>query len=419
MMDLSITVGIKIIKRTFTLSQGREPIRILIIPHQPNRNVRVRSLELARHLASKPEYEVYVLSWRLRERSHPNPFIKFGFKIQQNMESGSIEPQTREEKGIHWVRLPHLLAPHLICQDFNLKQLQKFVKKNRIQVIISGNTYHFPMPKRSSLLRIYDVLDDYISPNTTPNWRLTRGFIQGELKKADYILTISHALQVELEKLGYNQSIRIPNGAAWQTYTTDNSKAIESIKERYGLQNSFIITCIGNHDWWTDMDFLLEAFSRVRIHVPNSRLLIVGPGNGLPECQKPDPDRPGVIYTGPIPPDEIAAYFQVSHLGVVPYIPCPFTHKALPLKVLEYGAARKRVLAPPLTELATLQLPHVQLLEPDKTLWSETLIQESLEPTPWDPDWDQVIQQYDWPQLWHPVEQILETHFGVQNEATV
>ena len=399
--------------------QDREPIRILIIPHQPNRNVKVRSLELACHLATKPEYEVYVLSWRLRERSHPNPFFKLGFKIQQNLESGSIEPKTRQERGIHWVRLPHLLAPDLICQDFNLKQLQKFVKAHRIQVVISGNAYHFPMPKRSSMLRIYDVVDDYLSPDSNPNWRRTRRFTLGELKKAEYILTISHALQAELKKLGYSQSLRIPNGMDLQAYTADNGKAIEGIKERYGLQNSFIISCIGNHGWWAGMDFLLDAFSRVRIHAPNSRLLIVGPGNGLPECQRPDPDRPGVIYTGPIPPDEIAPYFQVSHLGVMPFISCPFTNSALPLKILEYGAARKRVLATPLTELSTLQLPHVELLEPDKTLWSETLIQESLEPTPWNPDWDQVIAQYDWSHLWQPVEQILKTHFGVQNEATV
>jgi len=47
------------------------------------------------------------------------------------------------------------------------------------------------------------------------------------------------------------------------------------------------------------------------------------------------------------------------------------------------------------------------------------LIQESLEPSPWNPDWDPIIAQYDWSHLWQPVEQILKNYFGAQSEATV
>lgn len=394
------------------MAQDREPIRVFIIPDQPNRNVKIRSLELARYLSTIPDYEVYVLSWRIRGRSHENLMMKTFFKIQENLESGSIEPMIREEKGLRWVRIPHLLAPHGINQDFNLKQLQKFVKQYNIQAVISGNAYHFPMPKLPNMLRIYDLVDDHISPGSNPNWERTRKFTLGELKKADRVLASSHALEEELKKLGYHDVTRIYNGVDLETYSKDNAKAIEGIKERFGLKNSFTISYIGNHGWWAGMDFLLDSFARVRVHVPNSRLLIVGPGEGLPEHQKQDPDRPGVIYTGPIPPDEISAYFQASDLGVLPFTLCPFTNNAMPLKILEYGAAKKRVLASPLKELNTMKLPHVELLDADKILWSETLIEEATNPKPWKPEWDEVIQQYDWPRLWHPLHGILKEHFG-------
>jgi glycosyltransferase involved in cell wall biosynthesis len=401
------------------LPQNRERIRVLIIPHQPNRNVKVRSLELAEYLAAQPEYEVYVLSWRTRGRTHPNILAKTWFKMEENWESGSLEPRIYAKDGFNWVRLPYLLAPYPINQDFNLKQLQKFVRAHKIQAVISGNAFHFPMPQMPGMLRIYDVVDDHISPDSNPIWRRTRKFTLGELKKADHILTISHALQAELVKLGYTDSMRLPNGVDLAAFPTENREAVNAIKERYGLQNSFTISYIGNHGWWAGMDFLLEAFGRVRVHVPNSRLLIVGPGEGLPEYQRQDPDRPGVIYAGPVPPDEVSAYFQASDFGVLPFTPCPFTNNALPLKVLEYGAARKRMLATPLTELSTLRFPHVQLLERDHSLWSETLIEEALNPTPWNPAWDTTIGEYDWRCVWLPVEQILRTHFGLMDAPAV
>ena len=398
------------------MSQEREPIRVLIIPDQPNRNIKSRSVELARYLASQPEYEVYVLSWRVRGRTHNSMLARAWFKLEENLESGSINMQIRPEKGLNWVRLPHLLVPFPIHQDFNHKQLKKFVRKYKIQAVISGNSYHFPMPKRKGMLRIYDLVDDHISPGSNPNWKRTRQFTIDELKKADHVLTSSHALLEELKKLRYTNALRISNGVDLAAFPSDNNDAVTAIRERYGLQNSFTISYIGNHGWWAGMDFLLDAFSRVRVHVPNSRLLIVGPGEGLPEHQMQDPERPGVIYTGPISPDEVSAYFQASNLGVLPFTLCPFTNNAMPLKILEYGAAKKRVLASPLKELTTIGFPHVELLEADKALWSETLIEEAMNPKPWDPAWDDLINEYDWPRLWQPLEAVLKTQFGFADE---
>jgi hypothetical protein len=118
--------------------------------------------------------------------------------------------------------------------------------------------------------------------------------------------------------------------------------------------------------------------------------------------------NPDVIFTGPIPPEQIATCFQAVDIGVLPFQICPFTDNALPLKILEYGAARKRVLATPLKELKTLAFPHVSLLEPDPALWSAALEQEAKAPSPWNPGWDSVIAGYDWPLVLSNLPRLLE-----------
>lgn len=396
------------------MPQDREPIRVLIIPHQPNRNVKVRSIELARHLATQPQYEVYILTWRIRGRTHPNVIAKLGFKIQEALESSTLPSESvRIEDGIRWVTLPHLLTPYLICQDFNHKQLQRFVKTNQIQAIISGNAYHFPMPEQKSILRIYDVVDDHISPDSNQKWRRTRAFTLAELKKSDHVLTVSQALQGELAKLGFTPSTRIPNGVDLASFQPIDTQAVATIQARYELHNRFTVGYIGNHGWWAGLDLLLAAFEKLNAHLPESRLLIVGPGEEIVRYQKQS--RPGVIFTGAISPTEITAYFHASSIGVLPFQPCPFTDNAMPSKILEYGAARKRMIATPLKELKTLQFPHVKLLEPNAALWGEALIQEAQNPIPWDSDWDKTIATYDWSKLWNPLDEILNAHFGEPN----
>jgi glycosyltransferase involved in cell wall biosynthesis len=394
------------------LPQDRTPIRILIIPHQPHRNIKVRSLELARHLAAQPQYEVYVLTWRISNHKSSNLLAKIAFKAQEALETATMSPQIHEEASIRWVEFPYLLAPYPGCKEFNQQRLEEFVQKHYIQAVISANAYHFPMPTQKALLRIYDVVDDHISPDSSPHWRRTRAFTLGELQKSEHILSVSHALQAELAALGYAASTLLPNGVDWAAFQQQNSPAVRAIRERYGLMNRFTVGYIGNHGSWAGLDLLLAAFEQLQAQVPESRLLIVGPGEDLPRHQRKTPAQPGVIFTGPVPPQDIAAYFQAINLGVLTSTPSPFRDKAMPLKILEYGAARKCAFATPLQELVTLQFPHVRLLKPDAEVWGEALIQEALNPTPWNPNWDEAIAPYDWARLWRPIDQILMSHFG-------
>jgi len=226
-------------------------------------------------------------------------------------------------------------------------------------------------------------------------------------------MTISHALQAELEKVGFAQSHYVPNGVDYAAFTQANPAAIEAIRHQYQLHDRFVIGYIGNHGWWSGLALLMDAFQKLQAQHPNRcKLLIVGPGEELAHYRQQTTSNPDIIFTGPVDPQSVAGYFHVSSIGVLPFQQCPFTDNAMPLKILEYGAARKTVIATPLRELAGLGFPHVALVEPKAELWASRLEQEMNDPMPWQPEWDSVIQPFDWQTVLAPLKSLLTSHFG-------
>ncbi len=395
------------------LSQESPKIKILIIPHQPHRNLKVRAIEMARFLASDSRYQVFTLTWETDATPYANVPKKLLGKTGGLCKSMRIPRTITEEAGVHWVRLPYMLTPYPVCQWFNRWQLSQFLAEQGIQLVISGNAYHFPMPQNNGIHRIYDVVDDHLSPDSGPVWQRTHQFTLRELRQADQIMAISHALQAELEKAGFAQSHYVPNGVDYAAFTQTNPAEIEAIRHQHQLHNRFVIGYIGNHGWWSGMALLMDAFQKLQTRHPNRcKLLIVGPGEELAHYRQQAASNPDIILTGPIAPQSVAAYFHVSSIGVLPFQQCPFTDNAMPLKILEYGAARKTVIATPLKELITLSLPHVALVEAEGELWASRLAQEMHTPTPWQPEWDSVIQQFDWRTVLAPLKGLLTSHFG-------
>ena len=386
-----------------------EITNVLIIPHQPHRHVKVRALEMARYLAGQPGYRVHVLTWRQYAPPTRDPLSRIAAKLLEALKTVGTAHTVTESEGIHWIEMPYLLAPYPYCQQFNQSQVTHLIRELKIDAVINANAYHFPVPGKAhrDAFYIYDVVDDHLTEASGPNWEKTRRFTLEEVAKADRVITISHALQEVLAERGCPDSLRIPNGVDYESFQTVDAGAIAAVREKYDLQGKFVVGYIGNHGWWSGMRFLLEAWRQFRRDCPQARLLVVGPGEELPANERETAGEPDIIFTGSVPPTEVAAYFHASDLGVLPFDLNPFTHNALPLKLLEFGAARKPMLATPLKELLTLNLPHVELVEQDASRWADALRQAVRTPRPWQPEWDSTIRQYDWPLLLRELEPLL------------
>lgn len=388
----------------------RQPQKILIVPHQPHRGIRVRALEIARYLAQQPARDqVYVLTWELAQAVSGGVFAKTATRLSEMIRFSSAQESITPDPdtpNLFWVRLPYLLAPNGLCQWFNQQQIGRFMAHQQVDTVINANAYHFPIPKTTARY-IYDVVDDHLSPESGPHWKATRAFTLSECRKADRIMAISHGLQAVLAQEGIRDVVRVPNGVDMATCAAVSSEtALASLKATYAPNGEFLIAYVGNHGWWSGTEFLLRVFEKMREQVPNSRLLIVGPGEDVDRCrEKHQGDH--VVFTGPVSPQEATDFFHLGDIGVLPFSLCPFTHHALPLKIMEYGAAKKRVVSSPLHELEALNFPHVDLTPLQEHLWAETLIDYAKNPQAWKAEWDKAIAAYNWPVLLQGLSRLL------------
>lgn len=317
------------------------------------------------------------------------------------------KPRADTLSGIRTVMIPHMLFPPVVSTKFNRKSLDMFVRSNDVETIINANGVHFGIGS-STLSRVnyvYDLVDDHLSPSANRTWKRVRDFTLREIRNSQAVITISRSLQRILEDFGVAATV-VPNGVDIARCAMYDQEALQSLRCEYGLSDRPVVAYIGNHNtWFSNSGFLLRAFRLLRKERKDAALLIVGPV--LPAEANHLRHEPGVVVTGSVPVERVHLYFQIAHVGVVPFLQMPFTNHSLPLKVLEFGGARKPVIATPLSELRLLRLPHVTLLPLDEHLWAEALKAALDRDRAWDPAWDERIKQYDWPNALKPLDTLI------------
>ena len=249
---------------------------------------------------------------------------------------------------------------------------------------------------------VYDLVDDHADLSPTKLTPIVESFIKNEIMKADVVTTHTHQLMdIISERYGRNP-IYVPNGTNLSDFKSVAKRDILELRRKYRLEGKFVIGFVGNHGSFAGLTFLFEVFDKLKQAMSDAALFIVGPIN--PEVRIPEVE--GAIFTGPVPPQEIAKYFLAIDIGVLPFDKRPFTDNALPIKVIEYGAARKLTVATPLTELCRLQFPHVLLAEQQVDEWINLIGRtRSLR---WQNEYTKAINQFDWQTICKTFENIID-----------
>lgn len=128
-----------------------------------------------------------------------------------------------------------------------------------------------------------------------------------------------------------------------------------------------VVGCVGTFDHRIDIPLL----ERLASAMPQATLLLVGPiqpGPAFDALAK----RPNVRWVGPVPKGEVPAWIRRMHVCLVPYRVTAFTRAIVPLKVFEYLAMGKPVVATMLPELHSLA-PAVHIAE-DAGAFVETVM---------------------------------------------
>lgn len=180
--------------------------------------------------------------------------------------------------------------------------------------------------------------------------RVSRAFERTICSRASRVIVVSTPLKKFLVSIGVpaERIVVMPNGADPDAFTADFDAS--AVRQRLGVADRIVIGFSGILRPWHGLDLLVEAFARLAAGNPRLHLLIVGDGPIRGELEQQVAARrlaDRVTITGRLPHAEVREYVGAMDVAVSPRA----TFYASPMKVLEYMAMGKAIVAPDMDNL--------------------------------------------------------------------
>ena len=165
-------------------------------------------------------------------------------------------------------------------------------------------------------------------------------------KKIICVSTSSKQQLIDEWQVDPGKIVVMPNGVDIELF----GQKIDSknVRAKYGLDSESIVGFVGGFQEWHGIDLLLKSFTKVLNQIPDARLLLVGDGPARPEIEKWIADldlESKVTITGYVPQNKVPELLAVIDVAVIPYPRFPKELWFSPLKMYEYMAAGKAIVA--------------------------------------------------------------------------
>ena len=169
-------------------------------------------------------------------------------------------------------------------------------------------------------------------------WPLTVMYLRKWFRKIDGKIAVSKvAMEFSNKHFPADYTI-IPNGVDVEHFSQD-VPPIDEFSD--GKVNILFVSRLEKRK---GVNYLLKAYKRIKREIPDSRLIIVGPGTRWSkkyEKKAGQNSLPDVIFTGRVPHSELPRYYQTADV-----VCCPATGKeSFGIVLLEAMAAGKPVIA--------------------------------------------------------------------------
>lgn len=219
--------------------------------------------------------------------------------------------------------------------------------------------------QRMGLPLVYEVNGDLVEEyaqlkiELSPlQWKAIHWVTRWMFRRAARVVTVSEVLREKVLhrwRIPADQVVTVPNGAKVEVFSRASGGG--ALSERYGLNGHPAIMFVGSFKPWHGLDLLVEAFSRLAGSHPQARLVFVGDGpeRKALEAQARRLDLgEQVIFTGAVPHEEVAALLSAAEVAVVNPRVSPASISQSPLKLFEYMAAGKAIVAPRVPNLQAI-----------------------------------------------------------------
>jgi glycosyltransferase involved in cell wall biosynthesis len=235
--------------------------------------------------------------------------------------------------------------------------------------------------------RVFDCLDLITYPDVEAAY----------IANSDLVLCTSRVLVERLQSFG-KKGVYVPNGVSTNRIARGDR---DRTRARLGLQGKRVVSLIGLTS--SPSLFFVDALALAARQAPDIVFLVVGGGDLLRpiEARCRSVGLP-FVATGWVPNNNIADYFAATDLGLYAGDSNPYFDAACPIKVLEYTAARRPVVATDLKELRRIAFPNVRLSPPDPERFASAITASLRQPTEFGD-----VSEFEWPRLAHTVRQTL------------
>lgn len=187
-----------------------------------------------------------------------------------------------------------------------------------------------------------------------PGWGsyLERVAEKPQLLAADVVACGSHEIaeQVRLMGVADERVLVTPNGVDPERFSPEIPG--DAVRARYGLEDRYVVGWVGSFRSFHGLDNALSAMQRVQKEIPGAALLLVG--DGLERSRIGDLTRElglnDVTMTGTVPFPDVPAHVAAMDTAIITDLGDASFHYS-PLKLREYMAAGKAIVAPRVGEM--------------------------------------------------------------------
>lgn len=231
---------------------------------------------------------------------------------------------------------------------------------------------------------------DYMGESLTGllRWR-AKSIVAYNLRAADCVICVSEASRDRLVNFWNTASEKIvvfPNGVDVERFRPF-PESRSAVRASLGLETNPIFIFVGNFYAWHDVTTLLDAFARVLPVHPDARLVLVGDGSQHKSMVRHAADigiSDAVRFTGSVPHADVPRLIDAADVAIAPYPAMSHDLWFSPMKLFEYMASGKAVVASSVGQLAgVIQDNHNgMLVPPGDILSTAAAMQRLIEDTP-------------------------------------